>query len=96
VLGQTLATEAQPAADDLYAAIVQLDLRGARISVAVRLRLPQVNSELPGAEVSDMYRPGVYAHQATARIKADSGMMAAVFVCELRGYPTADPVSAWR
>ena len=38
--------------------------------VAVRLRAVTPGEfELPGAEVSDMYRPGVFARQATARIK---------------------------
>ena len=64
------ATEAQPAADDRYAAIVALDSGTPGFRVAVRLRAVTPGAfELPGAEVSDMYRPGVFARQATARIK---------------------------
>jgi uncharacterized protein YfaS (alpha-2-macroglobulin family) len=64
------ATEAQPAADDRYAAIVALDHDAPGFRVAVRLRAVTPGEfELPGAEASDMYRPGVFARQATARIK---------------------------
>jgi uncharacterized protein YfaS (alpha-2-macroglobulin family) len=63
------ATEAQPAADDRYAAIVGLDSGSQGFRVAVRLRAVTPGSfELPGAQVSDMYQPGVFARQATGRI----------------------------
>jgi len=64
------ATEAQPAADDRYAAIVALESGAPGFRVAVRLRAVTPGEfELPGAEVSDMYRPGIFARQAAARIK---------------------------
>ena len=63
------ATEAQPAADDRYAAVVALDSNAPGFRVAVRLRAVTPGAfELPGAEVSDMYRPGVFARQAATRI----------------------------
>ncbi|MSP00734.1 MAG: alpha-2-macroglobulin family protein [Acetobacteraceae bacterium] len=63
-------TEAQPAADDRYAAIVPLEPNAPGFRVAVRLRAVTPGSfELPGAELSDMYRPGIFARQAVARIK---------------------------
>ena len=64
------ATEAQPAADDRYAAIVPLEAGKPGFRVAVRLRAVTPGAfGLPGAEVSDMYRPGVFARQGAARIK---------------------------
>jgi uncharacterized protein YfaS (alpha-2-macroglobulin family) len=69
-LDKLSATEAQPAADDRYAAIVLLETSAPGFRVAVRLRAVTPGSfELPGAEASDMYRPGVFARQAAARIK---------------------------
>jgi hypothetical protein len=69
-LDKLSATEAQPAADDRYAAIVPLESSAPGFRVAVRLRAVTPGSfELPGAEASDMYRPGVFARQAAARIK---------------------------
>ena len=63
-------TEAQPAADDRYAALVALESGSPGFRVAVRLRAVTPGTfELPGAEVSDMYRPGVFARQAVGRIK---------------------------
>jgi uncharacterized protein YfaS (alpha-2-macroglobulin family) len=69
-LDQLSATEAQPAADDRYAAVVALasDSPGFRVAVHLRAVTPG-DFELPGAEVSDMYRPALFAHQAAARIK---------------------------
>ena len=66
-------TQAQPAADDRYAAVVALDQKDAGFRVAVRLRAvtPGV-FELPGAELSDMYRPAIFARQAVARIKVQA------------------------
>jgi uncharacterized protein YfaS (alpha-2-macroglobulin family) len=69
-LDKLSATDAQPAADDRYAAVVTLGTGDPGFRVAVRLRAVTPGAfELPGAEVSDMYRPGVFAHQAAARIK---------------------------
>jgi len=69
-LDKLSATDAQPAADDRYAAVLGLDSAAPGFRVAVRLRAVTPGSfELPGAELSDMYRPGVFARQAVARIK---------------------------
>ncbi len=69
-LDKLSATEAQPAADDRYAAVVALGSDAPGFRVAVRLRAVTPGAfELPGAEASDMYRPGVFARQAAARIK---------------------------
>jgi uncharacterized protein YfaS (alpha-2-macroglobulin family) len=69
-LDKLSATDAQPAADDRYAAMVPLTSDSPGFRVAVRLRAVTPGSfELPGAELSDMYRPAMFARQATARIK---------------------------
>lgn len=69
-LDKLSATEAQPAADDRYAAVVALGSDAPAFRVAVRLRAVTPGAfELPGADVTDMYRPGVFARQAAARIK---------------------------
>jgi hypothetical protein len=69
-LDKLSATEAQPAADDRYGAVVRLEADAPGFRVAVRLRAVTPGEfELPGAELSDMYRPGVFARQAAARIK---------------------------
>jgi uncharacterized protein YfaS (alpha-2-macroglobulin family) len=69
-LDKLSATEAQPAADDRYAAVVDLEAEKAAFRVAARLRAVTPGEfELPGAMVSDMYRPGVFARQAVGRIK---------------------------
>jgi alpha-2-macroglobulin len=69
-LDKLSATEAQPAADDRYAAVVALESSAPGFRVAVHLRAVTPGSfELPGAELSDMYRPGIFARQAAARIK---------------------------
>jgi uncharacterized protein YfaS (alpha-2-macroglobulin family) len=68
-LDKLTGTEAQPAADDRYVAIIDLESNSPGFRVAVRLRAVTPGSfELPGAELSDMYRPGIFAHQAAARI----------------------------
>jgi uncharacterized protein YfaS (alpha-2-macroglobulin family) len=72
-LDKLSATEAQPAADDRYAAIVALEGSSPGFRVAVRLRAVTPGAfELPGAEVDDMYRPGIFARQGTARIKVQA------------------------
>jgi len=63
-------TEAQPAADDRFAAVIQLTPDKPDFRVAVRLRAVTPGEfEIPGAELSDMYRPAVFARQAANRIK---------------------------
>jgi alpha-2-macroglobulin len=64
------ATQAQPAADDRFAAILALDTDHPEFRVAVRIRAVTPGSfALPGAELTDMYRPSVFARQAEGRIK---------------------------
>jgi len=68
-LGKLSETEAQPAADDRYAAVVALTAEHPDFRLAVRVRAVTPGTyELPGAEVADMYRPGVFARQAAGRI----------------------------
>ena len=68
-LGKLSDTEAQPAADDRYAAVVALTPDHPDFHLAVRVRAVTPGTfELPGAEVADMYRPGVFARQAAGRI----------------------------
>jgi len=68
-LGDLSDTEAQPAADDRFAAVVGLDAEHPAFRLAVRLRAVTPGTfELPGAEVADMYRPAIYARQAAGRI----------------------------
>ncbi|HEY8290680.1 MAG TPA: alpha-2-macroglobulin family protein, partial [Acetobacteraceae bacterium] len=68
-LGKLSETEAQPAADDRYAAVVDLTPDQPAFRLAVRLRAVTPGTyELPGAEVSDMYRPTIFARQAPGRI----------------------------
>ena len=68
-LGQLSDTESEPAADDRYAAVVDLAAADPSFRLAVRLRAVTPGSyEMPGAELSDMYRPALYARQAANRI----------------------------
>lgn len=68
-LGKLSEPEAQPAADDRYAAVVALTAEKPDFRLAVRVRAVTPGTyELPGAEVADMYRPGVFARQAAGRI----------------------------
>ncbi len=69
-LGELTETESQPAADDRFAATVTLtpDQPGFRIAVRLRAVTPG-EYEIPGAQLSDMYRPAVFARQASNRIK---------------------------
>jgi alpha-2-macroglobulin len=68
-LGTLSDTESQPGADDRYAAVIPLTSDNKSFRIAVKLRaVTPGNYEMPGAELSDMYRPGVYARQAANRI----------------------------
>jgi alpha-2-macroglobulin len=68
-LGKLSEPEAQPAADDRYAAVVELTPEQPTFRLAVRVRAVTPGTfDLPGAEVADMYRPGVFARQAAGRI----------------------------
>ncbi len=71
-LGKLSDTEAQPAADDRYAAVVALTPEHPDFRLAVRVRAvtPGIY-ELPGAELADMYQPGVFARQAAGRITVE-------------------------
>jgi uncharacterized protein YfaS (alpha-2-macroglobulin family) len=72
-IGKLSDTEAQPAADDRYAAVVALTPERPDFRLAVRLRaVTQGTFELPGAEVADMYRPAVLARQNAGRITVQS------------------------
>ena len=69
-LGELTATEAQPAADDRFAAALELteQKQGFRVAARVRAVTPGF-FELPGAEMFDMYRPAIFARQAVAKIR---------------------------
>ncbi len=68
-LGTLTGVDSQPALDDRYAAAVTLTPQRPFARVAVRLRAVTPGSfELPGGEAQDMYRPGIFARQNTARI----------------------------
>ena len=69
-LGELTETESQPATDDRFAATMMLTADQPGFRVAVRLRaVTPGNYEMPGAALSDMYRPGVFARQAAGRGK---------------------------
>lgn len=68
-LGELTETEAEPAADDRFAAVLDLTADKPAFRVAVRLRaVTPGDYEIPGAELSDMYRPAVFARQGANRI----------------------------
>ena len=72
-LGELSSTEAQPAADDRFAAVLALTPDAPGFRIAVRLRAVTPGSfEWPGASLSDMYRPSVFAQQNTTRIKVQA------------------------
>ena len=72
-LGELSDTEAQPAADDRFAAVLGLTPETPGFRVAVRLRAVTPGSfEWPGAVLSDMYRPAVFARQNTTRVKVQA------------------------
>jgi hypothetical protein len=57
------------ALDDRFAAAADLTLRQPAFRAALRVRAVTAGSfELPGAEIQDMYRPGIFARQGVARI----------------------------
>jgi len=68
-LGELSDTEAQIAADDRFAVVVGLTQAKPAFRIAVRLRAVTPGSfEIPGAELSDMYRPTIQARQGANRI----------------------------
>ncbi len=73
-LGTLSQTEAEPAADDRYAAVLALDTATPEFRVAVRLRAVTPGEyEIPGADLADMYRPGIFARQAANRVQVLGG-----------------------
>ncbi|HTW25888.1 MAG TPA: alpha-2-macroglobulin [Acetobacteraceae bacterium] len=68
-LGTLSDTESQVAADDRYAAALDLsaDQPGFRLAVILRAVTPG-EFEYPGITVADMYRPAVFARQGSVRI----------------------------
>lgn len=68
-LGTLSEADATPALDDRFAAVFSLtgDEPAFRTAVILRAVTPGTY-ELPGAELSDMYRPAVFARQAAGRI----------------------------
>jgi uncharacterized protein YfaS (alpha-2-macroglobulin family) len=68
-LGELTAVDAAPALDDRFAAAVTLRAREPVYRLAARLRVTHAGRfELPGAEVSDMYRPAFFARQAAGHL----------------------------
>ena len=68
-LGELSETEMQIGADDRFAAVVALTGDKSSFRIAVRLRaVTPGRFELPGAELSDMYRPAIYARQGANQI----------------------------
>ena len=68
-LGELPEADAMPALDDRVAAAFTFTTEMREFRLAVRLRAVTAGRfELPGAEVSDMYRPALFARQAAGRI----------------------------
>jgi uncharacterized protein YfaS (alpha-2-macroglobulin family) len=68
-LGTLSDAEAFPALDDRFAAAADLSVRAPMVRYALRVRAVTAGTfELPGAEIQDMYRPGIFARQGVARI----------------------------
>ncbi|WP_170985160.1 alpha-2-macroglobulin [Roseomonas sp. AR75] len=68
-LGTLNEPDSMPARDDRFAAAVTLTPQQPLTRLAVRLRAVTAGRfELPGMEAQDMYRPGVFARQNSARI----------------------------
>lgn len=66
-LGTLTEVDSQPALDDRAAVTITQSRPFARVAVRLRAVTPGA-FELPGAEVQDMYRPGIFARQNAARI----------------------------
>lgn len=68
-LGKLSPTRAQQAADDRFAAAIDLAPEQQAFRVAVMLRaVTPGNYEYPGVELADMYRPALYARQQAVRV----------------------------
>jgi len=68
-LGELTQTQTQLAADDRFAAAINLTPDHETFRVAVMLRaVTPGNYEYPGVELADMYRPAIYARQQTVRV----------------------------
>ena len=68
-LGTLTETLSVAARDDRFAAAMELTAEAPLARLAVRLRAVTAGRfELPGMEASDMYRPGIFGRQNTARI----------------------------
>ena len=68
-LGKLSDTLAMPSSDDRFQAVMALTADKPAFRVAVRLRaVTPGNFEIPGAELSDMYRPAVFARQGSNRV----------------------------
>lgn len=72
-LGTLSDTDAEAAADDRYAAAITLggDSKAFRLAVILRAVTPG-SYEYPGIMLADMYRPAIFARQATMRITVAS------------------------
>ena len=68
-LGELSHTESMSALDDRYAAVIPVsaDKPGFRVALQVRAVTPG-DFEIPGADLTDMYRPGIFARQGANRI----------------------------
>jgi uncharacterized protein YfaS (alpha-2-macroglobulin family) len=68
-LGTLTEPDSMPARDDRFAAAVTLTPEQSLARLAVRVRAVTAGRfDLPGMEAQDMYRPGVFARQNSARI----------------------------
>lgn len=68
-LGELTAVNTEVAADDRFAAALDLSAGKPDFRIAVLLRATTPGEyEYPGTELSDMYRPAVYARQAAVRV----------------------------
>jgi uncharacterized protein YfaS (alpha-2-macroglobulin family) len=69
-LGELSEVVAQPALDDRFAAALDLTGEAPGFRLAVRLRAVTAGRfELPGADLSDMYRPAILARAAARRVQ---------------------------
>ena len=69
-LGELSTPVAQPALDDRFAAALDLTAEAPAFRLAVRLRAVTAGRfELPGADLSDMYRPAILARAAARRVQ---------------------------